>query len=128
MRFLHVNPADRTIMDIEGDDVRDVYGAIIKRNVDFGVVQRGLSIVVYEYGLMEGNGPYFSLNEQLFSGDAILFAFDEAGETIDIPEGLLLMLSPHWFPDKAEVELGIAAGIVRRPETSVNGEVMWSWS
>jgi hypothetical protein len=63
---------------------------------------------------------------QLFSGEAILFAFDEAGETIDMPATPLK--PPIWLADKQEVELAIAAGMVERPVAKVNGAVMWQWS
>ena len=35
---------------------------------------------------------------------------------------------PRWLADKEDVELAIAAGVVQRPVTRVNGALIWSWS
>lgn len=134
MRFLHIDPKAKTVKPAEGADPH-IIPALAKVNVDHNVVIKfsrhgwgGIGIFVYEYGLMEGDGPYFELLGVLYSGDAVLYRFDDAGETVDMPEKEDSLIKPRWFANKEEVELGIAAGVVERPVNTVNGAVIWRWS
>jgi hypothetical protein len=132
MRFLHVDPKARTVKPVDADSPSSAVPSLTSLNTDHGVVSKdpdggGISIIVYEYGLLEGEGPYFSLGTQLYSGDAVLYAFDYAGETIDMPKHLDAII-PIWLADKSEAELAIAAGVVRRPQAAINGLVTWEWS
>jgi hypothetical protein len=127
MRFLHIDPAAHRITPVEASDPHQAVPKLSALNVDHGVVAPGIGIIVFEYGLLEGDGPYFVLGGQLYSGDAILYGFDKAGETVDIPKRLSLPL-PIWLDTKADVELAIASGVVRRPQASINGVLTWQWS
>lgn len=131
-RLLHLDPKAKTVAPVEADDPNALARKLAGGGVDHGTVyrnpERGIGIIVYEYGLVEGNGPYFELMGVLYSGHAILFGFDEGGETIDMPEKEDFLITPLWLADKGEVELAIAAGLVQRPETRVNGALIWSWS
>jgi hypothetical protein len=126
-RFLHIDPAAQEVVTVEVDNLYDVTPDIKAGATDHGVVAPGIGIVVWEYGLVDGEGPYFVLNRQLYAGDAVLYGFNEAGETIDMldPDG---RINPLWLANKHEVELAIMAGVVERPQTSVNGAVLWRWS
>jgi hypothetical protein len=133
MRFLHVDPTAKTVTPVESDaHPQAAVPALAKVNVDHGVVfknrERGIGVFVYEYGLMEGAGPYFELGGQLYSGDAVLYAFDAPGDTIDMPQAEDYLIAPRWLPTKEDVELAIAAGVVQRPVNRVNGVPVWSWS
>lgn len=135
MRFLHIDPKAKTVKPVEADGPSTAIPSLTPFNTDHGLVSQdpdggGISIIVYEYGLLEGEGPYFAIGAQLYSGDAVLYAFDYAGETIDMPTKppRSMLLGPLWLADKAEVELAIAAGIVHRPQASINGLVTWEWS
>ena len=98
--------------------------------VDHGVVsrtrRRGLSIVVFEFGMFVPPPQqfYFAIGSHLYAGNAVLYAFAPAGETIDIDEPLPPL---DWFADASAVERAILRGAVMRPQLKVNGEVMWSW-
>lgn len=126
-QFLHIDPKARTVKIVEAKEWQDVSPNLKRTEVDFGTVMPGVSIIVYEYGLLEGSGPYFALMGQLYSGDAVLYGYDEAGETIDMPD-IPQLFAPEWLADKIEVELAIMAGIVERPVSTVNGAVFWQWS
>jgi hypothetical protein len=132
MRYLHIDPTAKTVKPVFAISPHDAVKGLHSGNVDHGVVyqttERGVGLFVYEYGLCEGNGPYFELYGNLYSGDAVLYGFDHAGETIDMREDEDFIIKPQWLADKVEVELAIAAGVVERPETRVNGAVIWSWS
>jgi hypothetical protein len=47
------------------------------------------------------------------------------GETIDIGD---CSPKPLWLKTREDVELAIAAGMVDRPVTKINGAVMWQWN
>lgn len=131
-RFLRVTPKDHRVTPVEADQPHNADPDLYARGVDHGVVSKdpdggGIGVFVYEYGLLDGDGPYFALGGQLYSGDAILYAFDEAGETIDMPQGFM-QLKPLWLDTKADVELAITAGVIERPQAAINGVVTWQWS
>jgi hypothetical protein len=98
---------------------------------DHGIVERangrGIGIIVHEYGLFvpPPQQTYFAINKRLYAGNAILYAFNSAGETINIERPLPLMI--HWLRNALEVEQAITLGIVLRPQQRINNQVTWSW-
>jgi hypothetical protein len=66
---------------------------------------------------------YFSIYGQLFAGNAVLYAFNKSGETIDIRQLPAIM----FYRDVAEVERAIDAGAVKRPQMSYGETVYWRW-
>jgi hypothetical protein len=140
-RFIHIDPTARTVTPIEAESPHHAVPSLGLGNVDHGVVTPGIGIIVYvsihaptkgrrgshsnEPDQNQNQGPYFVLVGQLYSGDAVLYAYDEAGETIDMPEA---DIEPLWIPNKAAVEFAIGAGLVARPQSSVGGVVTWRWS
>ena len=106
--------------------------------LDFGTIARWrdgrtLSIIVYEYGLLKPDPKaFFSLNGQLFNGNAVLFMADEEGETISLNPSIAKQLEPDcalfkWYANPSEVEAAIVAGEIVRPQSAVNGKIFWEW-
>ena len=126
MRFILIDPARRAVERVEADDVHKASPKLSTSNVGHGSVAPGIGIIVYQYGLLEGAGPYFALDRQLYAGDAILYGVDQAGETIDMPPRLPIA-APLWLDTKEDVERAIRKGLVDRPQTAVNGAVLWQW-
>jgi len=94
-------------------------------HIDFGHLTEHVHIAVWEYGLFAPTYAieYFSVVGMLFAGNAVIYASDNAGATIDLP-----MLPPvMFFKDVEAVEYAIARGEVLRPQTAVNGAVLWRW-
>ena len=131
MRFILVEPRQQRMRPIDVEDIEAAKRlAQLPKDVDFGTVFKGVSIIVYGQGLYEppDDGRYFALNGQLYSGNAILFAYSHRGETIDLIYATgERELKPIFFRDGAEIEAAIAAGKVERPTAGVNGVVMWEW-
>jgi len=133
MQFVIVDPARATVERVEANELTDVYDqAGLRRNsVDHGTIawsfisSHVLCIVVYEYSLFipPDKARYFSICNRLFAGGAVLYAADEAGETVD----LLVPPSVMFYRDAAEVERAIQAGNIIRPIKAYNGEVVWQW-
>lgn len=101
-------------------------------NVDHGVVAPvtpyrsvGMGIIVYEYGLFEPieKQAYFAIGGRLYAGNAVIYAFDQRGETVNLPGTPVV----QFMPSARAVERNIALGLVERPIMSINDEVIWRW-
>lgn len=140
-RFAIINPKEKSVTALEAKDYQTAVAAAGLRlgELDFGTVDyfkdgSSLSIIVYEYGLLEGDeSNYFAFNQRLYNGNAVLFAADEEGETTDLSTNLIQHLNIGcpmllWFNNIFEVEDAIAKNKVIRPQSSINGTVFWSWN
>lgn len=140
-RFAIINPKEKSVTALEAKDYQTAVGAAGLRldELDFGTVASfkdgsSLSIIVYEYGLLEGDeSDYFALNGRLYNGYAVLFTANEEGETTDLSANLIQHLNMGcpmllWFNDISEAEEAIAKNKVIRPQSSINGMVFWSWN
>jgi hypothetical protein len=105
------------------------HAGLTPMEVDHGVLSRsingdGIGLFVAEFGL--GVPPdrqkYFAVRHSLFAGNAVLYAFNEGGETIDMTR-----MPPIVWLDGDEVEAAIQQGAIVRPQLAVNGEVFWRW-
>ena len=133
MRYYVIDPSRAIVDRAEADDLQACYGLVGLKaeSVDHGTVAKfsdrsSINIVVYEYGLFTqppDRIKYFSIGRMLFAGGAVLYAADEAGETIDldVPPPIL------FFRDAAEVELAINAGDIERPVRAYGEDVVWRW-
>jgi len=128
MRFLIIDPNTRTVRSVDCPtlDAAKIDAGLDPHRVDHGVIARNLGIVVFEYGLFASpeSIKYFVINGSLYAGPAVVYAYDNSGETTDAPEQL--PWQPVWL-DGADVETAIAVDIVQRPQVTVDGEVVWSW-
>lgn len=97
---------------------------------DTGTLWRGLSIIVYEFGLLEPDRrDFFAIGPRLFQGNALCYAWGDQGETIDVTNGEIATIRKHiqFLDGRSEVERAIKARTVERPATRVNGVVTWAW-
>lgn|SRR5215510_13413335 len=133
MKFATIEPVKKRVRVAE---FRDLHSAVRSVGVDphatdHGVVQRNhrgpnFSIVVYEFGLFTpvADQHYFATGGRLYAGNAVLYGFNEIGETVDVVEPLP---DVTFFADAPAVELAIAARVIPRPRMSANGMVIWEW-
>lgn len=131
MQFVIIRPREQTVETVNVDELREAqrlagFDAFDYR-VDFGVIRHGLSITVYEFGMFAKPSEtfYFGLAQRLYAGNAVLFAYDDAGDTVSIDPKLVP--PPLWFPTHQAVEMAIANRLIARPEIAVNGVVTWQW-
>lgn len=143
-----IEPKSRTVMFDKFPDYKAALAAVGLGDlgIDFATIHRyldnsTLSIVVYEFGLLDGGKQfpeqYWALGRQLFSGPAIIFAADAEGETCDLPSILQHIRprtnKPHleshitWIGTAEKAETLIQGGQVDRPQTTINGETVWQW-
>ena len=127
MKFGIVCPSIRSVSIANCQDVKSAQRvAGLHRGVDHGVIMRepfGIGIVVYEFGLFEQEQAYFAINGLLYAGNAVLYGFDDSGETVDLPA----LPQVFFMPNAKAVERSIDLGLVRRPIISVNDVVTWRW-
>ena len=127
LAYLLINPTDRTV-SLEHDTTKMQSRVFGKQGVDFGMVGNGLQIMVWEHGLLQEDAiHYFAIGKQLFAGRAIVFAYDEAGETVSLSTHLLTSFPIRFFMNMKEVEGAIATREIDRPYAAINGEVIWQW-
>lgn len=91
MRYAKIDAKARRleVFDVEGGsyDAAMARAGLQRGAVDHGQVMAGIGIVVHEHGLMADADKqfYFRIGSRLYAGNALLYAFDEAGKTRDFP-------------------------------------------
>lgn len=131
MKFLLIKPAEKTseVVEAENEVAALALAGLDPGGVDSGLISRahGLSIFVYEFGLFEPveKTHYFSIKTHLYAGNAVVFSFDEAGETIDFDP--TSMPEVVFYPDVAAIERAIKNREIERPRMGVNDKELWRW-
>jgi len=84
----------------------------------------GIGIVVDDFSMFvpPAEQRYFIIGRTLFAGNAVMYGFDKAGETVDLQE-----VPQVIFISLAGIEDAIANGQIERPRTTINGEEVWRW-
>jgi hypothetical protein len=137
MKFVIVRPKDRAIEEVEAKEPNEVYqrAGLEHLKVDHGVIGRatdkhsGLAIIVHEHSLFvdPAEQHYFAFGSKLYGGNAILYGFNEAGDTIDVLPAANLRGIITWFRDCHAVETAIRAGHITRPRVTADGMTLWQW-
>lgn len=127
-----IDPYDATVRyERVGTDTYALRNAIlVTGGLDYGNLGGGLSIWVYEFGLIEyvPGIRFFTLaNHQLYAGRAIITGHDEWGESVDVPQGLEPSLGVRFLGDLKSTRLAVENGEVDAPQVKVNGIVHWTW-
>ena len=129
MKFIIIDPKAQQVRTLVANDLHDAKLSVNlpTNRVDHGTIRPGLAIVIYDHCLFDPaeTTPYFALNRKLYGGCAIVYAYDQGGDTIDIDERAVPR--PIWLADADAVEKAIMRGLVERPQMAVNGEVFWQW-
>jgi hypothetical protein len=134
MKYGSINATSQQMTMIECDSFGEAKRACGIGNVDFGTLVHtanvgGIQIAVDEFGMFKpaGEQVYFAIGRRLFAGNALLFAINGRGETVDLSISELEYVPVRYFEDAHEVERAIAADEIDRPEMCVNGELFWQW-
>lgn len=132
MNFTIIEPGETRIRMIDAREPFELYTQIglSPGNVDHGVVVPGIGIVVDGFSLFvpPEHQRYFTIGRRLYGGNAILYGFDGAGETIDILAALERnMMPPVIFISVAGIKRAIAADQIDQPIVAVNGLKTWEW-
>jgi hypothetical protein len=125
MKYAVLNAKDELVTTADVDDINDAkrIAGLEPIGVDHGTISRGMGIVVYEYGLMEPHDHYMIINRQLYAGNAVIYSYDTAGETVDVGE----LPDVKFLHGVMAVEQAIKAGEAIRPYVAVNGAKLAIW-
>jgi hypothetical protein len=127
MRYAIINPKKQTLRAIDASSFEVALDAAELADVgrDHSMVTRQIGIVVYEYALYvpPAEQHYFALNGKLYGGNALLYACNETGETID----LTICPEPTFFKSADDVEAAIYMGKVERPIVALDDRIVWKW-
>jgi hypothetical protein len=127
-RYVIVDPRIRKAFAVDVETIQEAKRIAEIGNVDHGQLARGLGYCVYEYAMFEpppDKQAYCSINGHLIPGPAVLYGYDEAGETIDLR--LSEIPTIRWYLGINDVEAAIERGEIVRPYVAVNDEVLWEW-
>jgi hypothetical protein len=135
MKFLAIKPRTQKLEWIDTASVKDAERAVGLGNVDHGTFFRredgiGLAYVVYEFGFFvpPTQQSYAIVFGKLIAGTAVVYAFDEIGDTVSVSPEMISERDVTWLSTQQDVEDAIAAGVVvQRPMRAVNDHVEWRW-
>jgi hypothetical protein len=131
MKYATIEPAEMRVTKVEAENSHELYERLgLGDNTDFGVVMSphltgiGIGIIVDGFSLFKppDQQRYFIINRALYGGNAILYGFEENGESVD-----LAMVPEVFFLSLAGVEEAIASGRIQRPFMAINDERFWEW-
>lgn len=127
MRFGIIKPKDvkTEIVDVASMDYALKLAGLTRGQTDHGHIAQNLHVVVYEFGLFvpPEETAYFAIGSSMGAGNAVLYATDERGETVD-----LKAMPPVFFFGSVEaIEQAIRVGQINRPEIRMNNELLWAW-
>jgi hypothetical protein len=127
-RYVIVDPRIRKVFAVDVETIQEAQRIAEIGNVDHGQLAQGLGYCVYEYAMFEPSPDkqaYCGINGHLIPGPAVLYAFDEMGETIDLR--LSEVPDVRWYLGINDVEAAIERREIVRPYVAVNDDVLWEW-
>ena len=129
MKYVLVNPILRTATAGDYASLQDaeVAAGLDPGKVDHGMISRSIGYVVFEFGLFvpPAEQSYFAIGQTLIAGSAVLYGVNAWGESVNLHRSTIPDI--RWFLGANDVEAAIEAREIIRPQTAVNGSVMWQW-
>jgi len=132
MKFVIIDPKTRTITSEDCETIIEAQAIAGLGNVDHGVLgvgpRSGIGYCVDEYGMFEppaAQQSFCGCAGHLIAGAAVLYGFDEAGETIDLMRSAVPDV--HFYLGVNDVEAAIDRGEIKRPVIAVGDAVIWQW-
>lgn len=127
-KFILINATARTVKieDHRNLSMAEAAVGLDPKAVDHGTLRRGLGYTVFEHSLFvpAETQHYFAIGRLLIGGNCVMYAYDQAGETIDVEEIDFIV---RFFAHRQDVESAIDDNLVSRPEIRVNGKLHWRW-
>lgn len=133
MKYVTIDPKTRKIETVEAESLHDAERTIglDPGQTDHGSLGRdsggGIGYVVFEYGLYvpSAEQSYFGIAGRLIAGAAVLYGFDEAGESVDLMKSTIPDV--RFYLGINDVEAAIERGEIARPALTINGSAIWEW-
>lgn len=137
MRALLIDPFTQTTTEVDmgNGKLDDLKKAISLENglIDIVFLGHGYDLIVDDEGLFKKDQKFFLLSGSttILAGKCLLTCTDKDGDTTGVPEGLTpehFATHINWVGDVNSLERLIVLGRIQRPQTAINGEVVWQWS
>lgn len=130
-KFILIEPALKIVRNFETANLVGALRAVglTDGETDHGMITKHLGIVVYEFGLFKPPEyqVYTVIDFRLYAGNAVVYAVDDVGETIDAMAAHAFATCCLFLRGQREVERAIQMGAVRRPQMSVGEDLIWQW-
>jgi hypothetical protein len=127
MRFVTIDATKRRVDVVAANRIDQVLKLVglDPGHVDLTRACDGIGIMVWEFGLRADpeTVKFFSLGDQVYAGNAVLFAYGEGGESIDLADKPPVM----FYRSAREVEMAIQRDEIARPTVVINGNLVWAW-
>ena len=126
-RFVIVDPFARKVEAVDVETLIDAQAIAGLGNVDHGVLAPNLGFVVDEFGLFVpvAEQKYFGLCGHLVAGRAVLYGFDDVGETMNLRRSEIPDV--RWYLGVNDIEASIDREEIERPIIAFNSVVIWEW-
>jgi hypothetical protein len=132
MRFVIVDPKQRTIKTVDCADIIEAQDLAGLGDVDHGMIGRnpkgGIAYCIGDQSMFEpspAQQSYCGLAGRLMAGPLVLYAFDERGETKDLRRSEVPDV--QWYLGVNDVEAAIDRNEIARPIIAVNDIILWQW-
>jgi hypothetical protein len=135
MKAILINPQALTVtaVDIGEGKLDDLKKAMAHEGL-IDIVRLGdVDMIVDDEGLLADNIHTFTFKglKSPFAGNSLVVGHDDEGNTTALPAYVtadLVQSRIVWLGDASGLERNIGLGLIDRPETRINGELIWQWS
>ena len=137
MRAILIDPFERTVEEI---DVPNSGGETIKAKIGapyFDIARMGSTVIgfVDDQGLCRKGQRFWHFDHPgggvLMAGRCLIMSVDEEGETVGLDIRATLAHTKRYVEflgNGEEAEGQILAGLLKRPNITLNGDIIWEWS
>ena len=101
MKGILINPHDETIKEVVyTGDFREIYDLVDCRTFDCVRLTIENDMYVDDEGLMRNNQMYFTMNDRVYAGKALLLSHDDEGESTSTNLDLQMVEDMvEWLPE-----------------------------
>jgi len=136
IRGLLIDPFNQSVQEIQTtSDLKGLKASMSLEDGLIDIVSFGsmTDMVIDDEGLLKDNQRYFTFQglNSLFCGKALLVGHDQEGDTVSLDMAIsreLVQSRTLWLGSASNTEKSITLGLIDRPCTKINGEVIWEWS
>jgi hypothetical protein len=101
MRGILINPFDTTITEVNyTGDYKEIYALTDCTTFDCVRIYETQDMYIDDEGLLKNNQMYFTMNDRVYAGKALLLSHDDEGETISTNLDLQMVEDMvEWLPE-----------------------------
>ena len=106
MKAILINPFDTTITEVNySGDYKEIYSFTDCTTFDCVRIYETQDMYIDDEGLLKNNQMYFTMNDRVYAGKALLLSHDDEGETTGTNLDLQMVQDMvQWLPDSYKAE------------------------